>query len=131
MKRILLLLGTASMALAIVLGAFGAHGLKELISTERLSSFEVGVRYQIYHALSLLLLAVLYKDEFQRSFMWITRLMVLGTVFFSFSIYLLACRSILGIEDMAGVLGPITPLGGLMLISSWIILFTTFLKHDR
>lgn len=119
------------MAMAIVIGAFGAHGLKELISPERISSFEVGVRYQVYHALGMLFMAAIYRDELQRPFMWSARLMVLGTIFFSFSIYLLACRSILGIEDMAGVLGPITPIGGLMLISSWIILFTAFFKHDR
>ena len=117
------------MVIAILLGAFGAHGLKELIPAERLSSFEVGVRYQIYHSLGLLLMAALYRDDMQRPFMWSARLMILGTVFFSFSIYLLACRSILGLEDAANVLGPITPIGGLLLISSWIVLFTTFLKH--
>ncbi len=129
MKRTLVLLGSASMVIAIVLGAFGAHGLKEIIPPEKIASFEVGVRYQIYHALGLLFMAVLYRDDLLRSFIWCTRLMVLGTAFFSFSIYLLACSSIFGLEDMAAVLGPITPIGGLLLISSWIVLFTAFLKH--
>lgn len=128
MKRTLLLIGSASMVMAIVLGAFGAHGLKELIDNERLSSFEVGVRYQIYHALGLLVLAALYREDMRKTFKWSSTLMVLGTILFSFSIYLLACRSIFGLEGLAKVLGPITPIGGLLLISSWVLLFVGFFK---
>lgn len=107
-------------ALSIVLGAFGAHGLKKFLTIEQLNSFEIGVRYQMYHALFLLFVAQTgYITDKQK---WIVFLLtLLGILLFSGSIYLLATSTITSIK--AKFLGPITPLGGLLLISSWIYLF--------
>ncbi|WP_339887443.1 DUF423 domain-containing protein [uncultured Flavobacterium sp.] len=107
-------------ALAIVLGAFGAHGLKKFLAIEQLNSFEVGVRYQMYHALFLLFVAQTnYVTDKQKMVVFL--LTLFGIVLFSGSIYVLATSTITNIK--AKFLGPLTPLGGLLLISSWIYLF--------
>jgi len=107
-------------ALAIVLGAFGAHALKKILSIEQLNSFEIGVRYQMYHALFLLFVSqISYITERQKMGVFI--LAVAGILLFSGSIYLLATSVITNIKGK--FLGPITPIGGLLLISSWIYLF--------
>ena len=107
-------------ALAIVLGAFGAHGLKKFLTIEQLNSFETGVRYQMYHALFLLFVAQTnYATDKQKMIIFL--LTLAGIVLFSGSIYLLNTSSITNIK--AKFLGPITPIGGLLLISSWIYLF--------
>jgi uncharacterized membrane protein YgdD (TMEM256/DUF423 family) len=107
-------------ALAIVLGAFGAHGLKKFLSIEQLNSFEIGVRYQMYHALFLLFVAqTSYATDKQKMVVFL--LTLFGILLFSGSIYLLATSTISNIK--AKFLGPITPIGGLLLISSWIYLF--------
>ena len=104
---------------AVILGAFGAHGLRPKLAPEQLLSFETGVRYQMFHALALLAMAWLVDRHALPSFpAW---LWVAGTVLFSGSIYLLATRTLLGIDGWKW-LGPITPLGGLLLISGWITL---------
>ncbi|MFT5753610.1 MAG: uncharacterized membrane protein YgdD (TMEM256/DUF423 family) [Flavobacterium sp.] len=107
-------------ALAIVLGAFGAHGLKKFLAIEQLNSFEVGVRYQMYHALFLLFVAQTnYITDKQKTIVFL--LTLIGIVLFSGSIYLLATSTITNIK--AKFIGPLTPIGGLLLISSWIYLF--------
>lgn len=107
-------------ALAIVLGAFGAHGLKKFLTLEQLNSFEIGVRYQMYHALFLLFASQTnYITEKQKTVVFV--LTLLGILLFSGSIYLLATSTITNIK--AKFIGPLTPLGGLLLISSWIYLF--------
>lgn len=107
-------------ALAIILGAFGAHGLKKTLTVEQLNSFEIGVRYQIYHALFLIFIAQTnFVTDKQKSIVFI--LTLVGILLFSGSIYLLSTSTITNIKGKW--LGPITPLGGLLLISSWIYLF--------
>ena len=107
-------------ALAIVLGAFGAHGLKKFLAIEQLNSFEVGVRYQMYHALFLLFVAQInFITDKQKMIVFV--LALVGIVLFSGSIYVLATSTITNIK--AKFIGPLTPLGGLLLISSWIYLF--------
>lgn len=102
--------------LAIILGAFGAHALKKVLSTEKLASFEVGVRYQTYSALFLLLIG--YNANFEASFIqWAYYLVTIGTIFFSFSIYFLSLSEYL--KKNFKFLGPITPLGGLLMILGW------------
>ena len=107
-------------ALAIVLGAFGAHALKKVLHVEQLNSFEIGIRYQMYHALFLLFVAqTSYISEKQKMIVFL--LALAGIVLFSGSIYLLATSTITNIKTK--FLGPLTPIGGLLLISSWIWLF--------
>ena len=118
-KKILLVAAVLGL-LAIVLGAFGAHGLKKVLTVEQLQSFEIGVRYQMYHALFLLFIGSFsFLDSRERTIIFY--LTLLGVLLFSGSIYLLATSGITAIKTK--FLGPITPLGGLFLISAWGYLF--------
>lgn len=103
---------------AIILGAFGAHALKQVLTAEQLVSFETGVRYQMYHALFLLVIAQLnvLTEKNKRT---IGILTTIGVFLFSGSIFLLATQELSGINFK--FLGPITPVGGLFLIVSWLL----------
>lgn len=103
---------------AIILGAFGAHALKEVLTAEQLVSFETGVRYQMYHALFLLLISQLnvLTEKNKRT---IGILTTIGVFLFSGSIFLLATQGLSGINFK--FLGPVTPVGGLFLIVSWFL----------
>jgi len=116
MKK-MLVTGVIFIIVSIVLGAFGAHALKSHLTEERLASFETGVKYQMYHGLGLLLLAILTK-HIQLPWERIRKVLTIGVVFFSGSIYLLALQSILGVKYGAFI-GPITPIGGLFLMIGW------------
>jgi len=123
-KKILSTAGFLGMT-AILLGAFGAHALKEVLDTEALATFETGVKYQMYHALLLLFLGSNTSISFQLK-TWVYRLVLIGVVLFSGSIYLLATKSLSGME--AKFVGPLTPVGGSLLIGAWGILMVHFLK---
>lgn len=124
MSRNSVLFGSILMILGIILGAFGAHALKEVLNPEQLTSFETGVRYQMYHGLALLVLG-LNADKLKFNLKLIVVLMLIGLLFFSGSIYLLALQSVLEIN--LRFLGPITPIGGLLLIISWAIFIVKML----
>jgi uncharacterized membrane protein YgdD (TMEM256/DUF423 family) len=111
------------MAMAVILGALGAHALEARLSAEQLDSFTTGVRYQAWHSLALFVLG-LSGEKFltEKSIKLIATLFTLGILFFSVSIYLLNTRGLLGIDSWSAFLGPITPIGGLLLISAWLIL---------
>ena len=104
---------------AIILGAFGAHALKKVLTEEALVTFETGVKYQMYHALFLLFLGTtaLVSDVVKKK---VFQLVVVGVVFFSGSIYVLATRTITGIDFRP--LGIVTPIGGALLILGWTAL---------
>lgn len=106
-------------ATAIILGAFGAHALKKVLTVDELTTFETGVKYQMYHALFLLFLGMtaLVDDKVKKK---IFQLVVVGVVFFSGSIYFLATKTITGIDFRP--LGIITPIGGTLLIAAWAAL---------
>jgi uncharacterized membrane protein YgdD (TMEM256/DUF423 family) len=112
--------------LSVILGAFGAHALKKILSVERLESFETGVRYQMYAAFFLLIVGYILKFD-TSSQKWISILMIAGTILFSFSIYFLSLQDYLGAN--LKFLGPITPLGGLFMILSWAMLIFYFAKN--
>lgn len=114
MKKAFLLWAGIFGLLAVVLGALGAHALKEILSEDQIDSFETGVRYQMYHALLLLIISCL-KELQSKAILF---LIVAGVFLFSFSIYLLNLRYELGMEGLS-FLGPITPIGGILLISAW------------
>ncbi|MFK7112959.1 DUF423 domain-containing protein [Flavobacterium oreochromis] len=107
-------------AVSIILGAFGAHALKKVLNLDQLASFEVGVRYMMYHALFLLFLGTtsIFLPE-QKNMIF--NLVASGTLFFSVSIFLLSTQSLTGLN--LKFLGPITPVGGVLLISAWIMAF--------
>ncbi|NML69083.1 DUF423 domain-containing protein [Chryseobacterium sp. RP-3-3] len=125
MKTITLIFGAAYGMLSVILGAFGAHALKKILSVERLESFETGVRYQMYAAFFLLIVGYILKFD-TSSQKWISILMIAGTMLFSFSIYFLSLQDYLGAN--LKFLGPITPLGGLFMIISWAMLIWYFAK---
>ncbi|MFT4770404.1 MAG: uncharacterized membrane protein YgdD (TMEM256/DUF423 family) [Cryomorphaceae bacterium] len=119
----LLAIGAFSMAMAVILGAIGAHALEALISPEQLESFKTGVRYQAWHSLALIILGFSGKQFLDnKSFKALTFLFTTGIIFFSISIYLLSTRDLLGIESWKSFIGPITPIGGLLLILGWLFL---------
>ncbi len=126
MKEITLISGAVFGILAIVLGAFGAHALKKTFTEEQLSSFETGVKYQMYHAILLLVIGLNFPlvntiEHFMVFFV------IAGVILFSFSIYGLCISSSRG--KKIKILGPITPLGGLSLIIGWILMLVVFLDY--
>ncbi len=126
MKTLTLIIGATYGLLSIVLGAFGAHAFKKVLSVERLESFEVGVRYQMYAALFLLIVGyILNFDSGMEK--WISWMMIFGTIFFSVSIYFLSFQDVWGVN--LKFLGPITPIGGFMMIISWALLIAYFAKN--
>lgn len=114
---------------AVVLGAFGAHALKEQLTPEQLTSFETGVRYQFYHAFALLILAQLMYKRKNKLIEYSGWFFIAGTVLFSGSIYLLALRHIM--DFSAKWLGPITPFGGTLLIIGWALLFISSFRDNE
>lgn len=125
MNKTITATGIGMIMLAIILGAFGAHALKDILSTERLASFETGVKYQMYHGLAFLIVGLL-ADRFSFAVKSFFTVGLIGIVLFSGSIYLLAMQDVLGIK--MSFLGPITPLGGLFLITAWGILLVKTLR---
>lgn len=119
--RTYLLIGALLALLGVMLGAFGAHGLKNILDTNALATFEVGVRYQLYHGLAVTMLGGLAAQANQR---WCRRaalLFIVGCVLFSGSIYLLALT---GMKWF----GPITPLGGVCFMAGWVALVIGLIK---
>ncbi|HLV15364.1 MAG TPA: DUF423 domain-containing protein [Xanthomarina sp.] len=111
--------------LSVILGAFAAHGLKDLIEPSAQQTFEVGVRYQMYHAILLLFVgSTTYVSlKAKRSVFY---LVLIGLLFFSGSIYGLATNELTSFNFKS--IGFITPIGGLLLIISWMVLLISFLK---
>lgn len=126
MDRKIILTAALMGIISIVLGAFGAHALKKLIDVNALATFETGVRYQMYHALFLLFVATsgLISEKAKRSIHLLT---ILGVLFFSGSIYLLATNALTAFDFK--VIGFITPIGGLLLIIAWTLLFVGVFKR--
>ena len=114
--------------IAIILGAFGAHALKKVLSTEELVTFETGVRYQMYHALFLLFIG-LSTSLSQKSRKIIYYLTVSGVFLFSGSLYFLATNAMTSFDFKK--IGFITPIGGLLLISAWVVLLFDYLKENK
>ena len=110
---------------AIILGAFGAHALKKVLNLEQLNTFETGVKYQMYHALFLLFVG-LSQTITEKTKKIIFYFIVVGVLFFSGSIYLLATNNLTAFDFRK--IGFITPIGGLLLIVGWIWLFIDFYK---
>lgn len=112
-------------AFTIGLGAFGAHGLKDMVEPQAINTFETGVRYQMYHCLGLLILGLMgsIPPKTKKTIFW---LFIVGILFFSGSIYLLSLNAILPFN--AGKIGFITPIGGLLFIIGWVWWGSAMLK---
>ena len=124
MSQLALIFGSLFGGLAIILGAFGAHLLKKKLTPEQLQSFETGVKYQMYHAIVLLLLGF-HLDISTTINTYIIYTFIIGTILFSFSIYGLVLSA--ANNKKLKFLGPITPLGGLFLVAGWVLLLFKFL----
>jgi uncharacterized membrane protein YgdD (TMEM256/DUF423 family) len=112
--------------IAVILGALGSHALKEVLSPEQLESFTIGVRYQMTHVLLLMvvLLTSYFNEDVKQTSFWLT---IIGILLFSGSIYLLNLQELLGVK--LSFLGPVTPIGGLFLITNWGFLALKSLKR--
>ncbi|WP_010272193.1 DUF423 domain-containing protein [Paenibacillus senegalensis] len=122
MQKQFMVSGSLLALLAVALGAFGAHGLADRLDEYSLGIYETGVRYHMYHALGILLIAA-FAPRFpqSRTLLWAGRLLILGIVIFSGSLYVL---SLTGISK----LGMITPIGGVLFIAGWLLIAGTAWK---
>ena len=105
--------------LAVALGAFGAHGIQDRVDAQAYHNWSTAAQYQFYHGLALLGLAALGGRLTSRVVSFVRILFLLGILCFCGSLYLLAARDLLGIQGLTKILGPITPLGGLMFTLGW------------
>jgi uncharacterized membrane protein YgdD (TMEM256/DUF423 family) len=128
MNKTIFVTGILFGLLAVIMGAFGAHGLENLLDSDAVQTWETGVKYQMYHALLLLILAGIRQIP-QTQKKGIFYCIVAGIVLFSFSIYFLATDTLTSFDFK--VIGFITPLGGLLLIAGWVLLGFRYLKSIK
>ena len=123
--RHILIAGICLAGLSIVLGAFAAHGLKQILTAKYLNTFEIGVRYQMYHAIGLILVGLAgYLEKFRQTYLSRAALaFVLGIALFSVSLYMLALTQIKW-------LGMITPIGGVCFIIGWSFFLFAIIKSE-
>lgn len=121
--------GALVLLLAVLFGAFGAHGLEPRVTPKALAQWKTAVEYQFYHGLGLVLLSVLSAHLQPRTVRMVHGLFLTGIGLFCGSIYLLSTRELLGTQALGPILGPITPLGGLLFMAGWGLLFITALRR--
>jgi uncharacterized membrane protein YgdD (TMEM256/DUF423 family) len=119
--KLFIILGSLNAFLTVVLGAFGAHGLKNKLSPEMLDVYQTGVQYHMYHAIGLILVGMLSQWLSPSTLSWAGWTFMIGIVLFSGSLYVL---SISGIKW----LGAITPLGGLAFLLGWLFIFVAAIR---
>ncbi|UKJ06631.1 DUF423 domain-containing protein [Solitalea lacus] len=122
MQKQVLMIAAICGALAVGLGAFGAHGLKPLLNDYQLSIWEKGVQYQFYHTMVMLVLAFYPKISVKSSFLRAVWFFLAGIVLFSGSLYILALKDLIGISNTTFI-GIITPFGGISFIIGWMSIF--------
>ncbi len=125
MKQVFLVIGGVYGMLAVILGALGSHALKKMLPVEKIESFEIGVKYQMYHAIVLLFVGMFFhfSTVLEKLMGWF---FVLGVFCFSFSIYALVFAEKVGYSK--SILGPITPIGGFLMILGWLLLIVNVIK---
>ncbi|HRH11092.1 MAG TPA: DUF423 domain-containing protein [Bacteroidia bacterium] len=133
-KRALVLIGVLG-ALAVGLGAFGAHGLKNqlaggLITVDQLNGFDTGVKYQMYHTLAMLVVFLLSQKKENRYFKLSWYFFLIGILLFSGSLYFLTTRNLYN-ADFLKVLGPVTPIGGLFFLLGWIMFIPAAYSKEK
>jgi len=121
LKRFYIIAGVSFAAIAVMLGAFGAHALKAKLQTDMLQVFETGVRYQMYHSLALIFIGILSEKIKTKSISYAGNLFIAGILFFSGSLYLLSTKEIFAGGSLK-FLGPVTPLGGLCFLAGWCMI---------
>lgn len=127
MHKVYLLIGTVLAGLSVVLGAFGAHGLKQIVPPDTVATYQTGVQYQMYHAFALIVVGMLY-ERFPNNFVSLAGMFfIAGIVLFSGSLYLLVSLKAMNRVGLAGV-GIITPIGGVLFITGWVLLLIGILR---
>ena len=128
MSKLIIITGAVLGAIAVVTGAFGAHGLKNVLTPAQLETWHTAVQYHFYHVFALLFLSTFKNTEGKLIYAayW---LFTIGILLFCGSLYVLSCRDILGISGLS-ILGPITPVGGLLFISGWIVTAVAAYKNN-
>lgn len=121
-------IGASLAAIAVALGAFGAHGLKKIVDADTVQTFQTGVQYQMYHSLALLLTGLLYEKCSQKMTRIAGILFIAGIILFSGSLYLLVAGRAGGSNSLDKA-GMITPLGGVSFIAGWVFLFLGAIKN--
>lgn len=121
--KLFIILGALNAFLSVALGAFGAHGLEKMVEPKYLEIWKTGVQYQMFHATGLLIIGVLLsKFPGNTLLSWSGWMMLIGIILFSGSLYILAVTRV-------GVLGAITPLGGVSFLVAWALLIIAAAKH--
>ena len=128
-KNILIKAGILGM-IAVLGGAFGAHALKEILSLEDLATFNTGVRYQMMHSVVLICLFLIGTKFEMKQFRIAAQLIFWGVILFSGSIYILVLKNIIGVEALKFA-GPITPVGGLLIITGWLFIVLGAIKIEK
>lgn len=116
--------------ISVILGAFGAHALKELISEQALASFHTATTYMMTHAVALFIVGMMYRHYKKKSMVWSGNFFVMGIIMFSGSIYLRIALSYMGYEKL-DIINLITPFGGLMFILGWLMLFISIPPREH
>jgi uncharacterized membrane protein YgdD (TMEM256/DUF423 family) len=127
MQKIFLIIGTVLAGLAVVLGAFGAHGLQKIVSPDRVAIYQTGVQYQMYHALALILTGLLSERIFSSFLSYAGVMFVTGVILFSGSLYLIVSLYAMN-KTVPKAVGILTPVGGLFFILGWVCLLVSILK---
>ena len=127
MQKIYLVIGIVLAGLAVGLGAFGAHGLKKVVSPEDVATYQTGVQYQMYHALALIFLGLLSDRIYNGYVTYAGVLFTAGVVFFSGSLYLIVSLHAMN-KAIPKAIGILTPIGGLMFIAAWVCMLIGVLK---
>ncbi len=127
MKQLVLITGAFYGMVSVILGAFGAHAFRKILPADKLASFETGVKYQMYHALLLVAIGLFlqFQTTLEKSAAWC---IITGTFIFSVSIYFLSFADHWGMN--LKWLGPVTPIGGLLMIAGWALLIVYFFKRN-
>jgi len=125
--KILILIASVLGMLAVVMGAFGSHLLREKLSEDSLRAYQTGVAYHFYHTFAIFCTALLYRIYRIKGLFFICLFFLGGICLFSGSLYLLSTKSLTGLPD-SKLLGLLTPLGGLALIGSWAAIFFTVIQ---
>ncbi|MEH7480733.1 DUF423 domain-containing protein [Neobacillus drentensis] len=122
--KVFIIVGAINAFIAVALGAFGAHGLKDKLDAHYLDIWKTGVTYQMFHAIGILIIGLLISKVAAASpqFTWSGWLMLAGIIFFSGSLYVLSLTKI-------GILGAITPIGGVCFLAAWILMVIGAVKH--
>lgn len=123
MTRVFLFIACAFGLTAVALGAFGAHRLAPMLQAEQLHSWQTAVQYQFYHTFAIFITAILSRYLDKKKTRLAAWFFIAGVLLFSGSLYLLSTADLLELADYKGFIGPITPIGGLSMMTGWAILF--------